>query len=225
VATNDAGGSEQANLEEVTRGLIAVAQVQTLLALDDVWTSYLESRAGGGEPDFEGLINLAARIDTELTRAPQTANFVRISVERHSDELVSRWLARIHETEPQSDGVLDWLLNGVGERSVRQVLISACLYVERHVVEERKNLSGKVQLLRASKLPDPDLSPAFRCAWTVVGVGAITTLAAAGAVPVVGVGAAVGLGALGGVYGLSTVWKKSGCAEVWRTVRALATPA
>jgi hypothetical protein len=156
-----------------------------------------------------------------LAQAMQAADWRQAGGELQVGGLVRREPRIRYELTPDRTGPVGWLLqHNSRRRPAREVMIAACNHVERHAWDERAILSAKAMKLESHELPDPDLSPLFRCAWTVVGIGAIGTLAAAGAVATLGVLPVAGLGTVGALFTLSTVWGKSGCSQTWDAAAA-----
>lgn len=198
------------------RCLTCFRDVEWLLVLDDLWSSYLSlsnERAGDIKPDFEGLCRLAAEMDDVLARAPEITMQVGASLEPFDDEAVGQALALLREVEPSTEPVVDWLFDDDADATPRARLLAACEWVRQETEEERAILRDKAGRLEHHELPDPDLRPVFRCMWALVGIGAGVAIGAAGIVSVVGIPATVGLGVVAYGYGVSTTWKKSGCKE------------
>lgn len=203
-------------LDTSRRQLAAMAQVQQLLALDDMWTAYLQAARAEVLTDvpFEGLQGIAADMRLLLETLAPTAGEVRGALDRHSDEAINHLLVEVRESQPSAAGLLDWLLaGGFDGISPRETLMRACDELQAETPAEIEILASKADLLARGELPDPDLRLSFRCLSTLVGVGAFAALAAAGAVTVIGVIPAAALGVLGGAGGLADAWDRGKCSE------------
>jgi hypothetical protein len=210
--------TEDSGLEDARQHLTALRDVEWLLALDDLWTSYISvgrQAPTGARADFPALVRLAGDMDRALEEAPRAAGLVASSLDAMDDDAVGSALDSLREAVPETATVLDWLSDSV-EVTPRMTLIAACTWVTEETETERAILHEKTAILERGELPDPDMRPIFRCIGSLVGMGAGIAIAAAGTVSVLGAPAVIALGSAGYVYGIAETWKKTRCGEVVR---------
>jgi hypothetical protein len=202
-------------LSEATRALAPLAQIQRLLTLDDLWTAYLEDARSGNPTeavDPEGLIALAEEMELALRDTPAAAGQVIELLDKLPPESEIGMLRAIAAQDDQLAGALGRILtNDLGGLETRSAFLAACRFVQTETESEIKHLISKRVQLERGELPDPDLRISFRCIATIVGIAAISALAAAGAVSVIGAPIAISLGVVGAGYLLVKDWEDSGC--------------
>ncbi len=206
--------------------LLRLRSILSLLEFDDLWTNYLDAANDGriADPDFDTLDRLALRMDNGIQEVAEAVKALQGRFSVVHDDALSAGLNVLLEAEAMDPEFNDWLRSQ--PEGLEELFRTAAVRVGAEAGEEVRTLYGKRGRLKARELPDSDLRPMFRCALTIVGIGATATLAAAGAVATFGAGAAgiaaaAGLGASAGGWELSKAWSKSGCPEVrWRSIPA-----
>ena len=217
--------STEPDLAAVSRHLTVLRDVEWLLALDELWTSYIagkQQQPGDAPPNFAALRRLADDIDASVSRMPELAAQVATSLKALDDDAVNQGLGSLREDVPEAAPVVDWLFSEPGPDGPRTTLIRACGWVMQEAHAERGIIREKAALLERGQLPDPDIRPLFRCMGSLIGIGAGVALAAAGVVATLGVGATVALGSAAYIYGVAKVWEKDGCKETVRSATAAA---
>lgn len=198
-------------LIETANQLFAGSAITRLFALDELWSQYLSTQGAADAPDIEGLLDLAGRLGQGIVDAGGAAQQVQRTLERQSEASVREGLNSVRQVLTQQ-GVSDWPFDDEStDDNVREILMSACTYIRVENDTERSHLAGKIELLRAGSLPDPDLRPVFRCVLSLVGIAAGSTLAAAGAVATLGALPAVAIGVLAVAGSGALAWEQTGC--------------
>ncbi|MBS0550755.1 MAG: hypothetical protein JSR24_23610 [Proteobacteria bacterium] len=187
----------------------AGARLQSLIALDDLWTSELDSRAGRGamgRDEVDALTAIGVSMQQQLEFVPSQVG-----------EL-AQMLREIDDG--QIRGVLDAIVGSAGsDRGLAEALealppdlqgsiVSGCEYLGDRSGEEAQVLAQKLAVIEASGgVPPGDLRFPFRCAAMIalVGAGVAASIGLGGAPVLIGLAVTnqVGLGALG--------WTASGC--------------
>jgi hypothetical protein len=196
--------------------------MERLSLLDEHWSAYLEaahSQELEGEPDFQGLLELADQIDNALGAAAEAASDLRVMLEQLNGADPEQVIALIREGDSATADVIGEVLDDLDEARPQKAFITACRFLEGNTAAERELLSRKREQLMARVLPDPDLTPIERCMLTIAEIGCIWTLAAGGALSGLGTPIAIGVGVVGGAAQLTKMWKKSGCKKAWKRAR------
>jgi hypothetical protein len=201
-------------LDETARLTTAASALGNLLALDEVWTVYLEAAREGAvdEIDFASLIDLAGTIEAILgfvgsivepsieTLAGQDDDAFRIGIERLTEQMGSTELG-------------EWILgDGLGS-PLRDSFISAWRWIGDNLDDEVAVLRDKRELLSGGELCDPDLRFRFRCLVVIAGFGATAVLGGAGVVATLGLATTIGLGAVSVAGATALSWYQAGCGE------------
>jgi hypothetical protein len=191
----------------------ALAHVDRLLILDDLWTTYLATTAPP-EADLPAVVRLGEAMDVALDALPR---LLRPVVFELGGVDSGRFDTHIHELTARDERLASALGSiAPGGGSVHAALLDACRVVVDAVPEELALLRSKVQAARTGLLPDPDLSPGMRCGLTLVGAAA----AATGTIASGGAAMVVATGLLGQMAALLLAWEGSGCSSKWQTFRA-----
>lgn len=202
-------------LAEATRVLGPLVHIQRLLALDDLWTAYLEDARSGNPTetvDPKGLIMLAEEMELALRDMPSAAGQVIELLDELPPEADADTLQAIAAQDERLAGALNRILtHDLDGLEPRTAFVAACRFIQAETDSEIQHLISKRVQLEHGELPDPDLRINFRCIATIVGIAAISALAAAGAASVIGAPIAIGLGVVGGGYQLAKDWEDGGC--------------
>jgi hypothetical protein len=202
------------SLSDTVNLIVAGSNISQLLALDDLWSGYLGAQTTLTPSALGGLLRLVDELDRGISLSAEAASSVWDALNRQSEESITSALS-IVLVGRGGMSVFDGLLESEDEDdSIRQLLMSACEFIQREVEVERSILTVKSEQLRKGNLPDPDLRPLFRCILSLVGIAAGASLAAAGTVGTLGVLPAAGLGLLAMVGSSVLSWEQSGCSRV-----------
>jgi hypothetical protein len=183
----------------------AVASVQRLLILDDIWMSYLD-HASREEverdlPDLERLVgDMQEGLSEVRARAGSAADRLGQLSEAEIEHALSQLIDR---NAPGGPELRAGLAESVGELGLRRTLVAACIYVDLEAEEEMGYLGAKIERLRAGSFELGDMRPGTRCALELAGIGMGAAACATALGCISGVGPVV--------IGLILSWKDSGC--------------
>lgn len=197
----------------------ALLDAQRLLALDELWTQQLNEAAtarASSETAHDQLLPVVAEI-TELlatmTRHAFVLEKIVASVSQQAFDRCLQALANEPPTRPQIASLPSELVGLTPSAAVT----CACNYVQANAEDERRVLWEQLDELARGNTPPGDLQFPFRCALSLlcVGAGVVATIGLGGAVSFVtaAVAAQVGDAALG--------WSAAKCPPVLGKLRGL----
>lgn len=195
-------------------GMQALALIERLLLLDELWTRLMDDAASGDDrsaldrPDV--MRDLGRDIDAALGEVADRAYEVRLMLDSLTDEQFDRALDAVAATPGAPPELRSTLTDALPDYEPRGAAITACDYIVATHAEESALLYQKLDALERGEALGGDLRFPFRCAGflAVVGAGVAATVITGGAAAVVGLQLASAVG--GGVYG----WSGAGCPRV-----------
>lgn len=186
-------------------GVDAVQGIDRLLALDDLWTSYLDD-AGRDDivRDLSDLEALVADMNTGLAGARDDVRIAGKQLEKASDEQVTRAIGKLLQDQANDrSGLRERFIDDLAELGVRRSLLVACRYVDWAAEKEMGFLNDKLELLREGKFEPGDIGPRMRCMLELAGIACC-------AVPcILATPACAGLAGAAILY--ASAWDSSGC--------------
>lgn len=160
------------NLIEQQRGANIASQFYRLLALDDVWTSYLEAARTIPPPDIERLRMVVNEMDALLASFPSDFEWMATVASQHFAEFDSALggaMARLRLTASQKADVRNRLKElGPHEKAL------GYLYSElaESLPLARKEIANKIELIESGRHTPGDLPRKVKCLLSVaVGIG------------------------------------------------------
>jgi len=149
------------------------SRLQRLIALDDLWTSELESRAGQGamaQEEVEALSAIGNAMQQELEFVPGQVDELASMLRELDGGQIEEALAAL-AVVPGLDRSPGELLEALPE-DLRGSIVSGCEYLSDHSGEEAQLLGQKIASIEASGgVPPGDLRFPFRCAAMIALVG------------------------------------------------------
>jgi hypothetical protein len=208
-----------AELKHQRDGVNAVQDIGRLLALDDLWTSYLDH--AGRDDIARDLSDLEALVDDMnrgLAVARDHARVAGDELEKARDEEVTRALdSLLRDQADDWAGLHERFIQGLVQVGVRRSLVVACRYVYLASEEETGFLNAKLARLRRGEFEPGDFSHRTNCLLDLAGVAC-----GAGACVVTFPAGCLALAA--GVFRFVRSWDNEGCgdtlAEAFEYVRA-----
>jgi hypothetical protein len=182
----------------------ATQSISRLLALDDLWTAYLDhANAEEIARDIRDLETLVQSMNDGIAVA---RNHVRIAgrrLEAASDDDVARAIDNLLEGHAS---LRDRFVGSLDEFGIRQSFVAACRYIDLEGEEEIGLLNAKLDRLCSGEFESGDISARMRCMLELAAV-------ACSAVPCV-LAFPVGCSGIGSaVLFYIARWEKSACKE------------
>jgi hypothetical protein len=158
----------------------ALAAIDRLQLLDDLWTGYLESGMSDDERTRErelpALRQLVAEMQAGLHYLPSHVRTVRGLVNELDAEVVETTASALRAATPAGELVpsLDF-----GDYELRGAMIVACDFVLEQVPDEARHLDEKLERLARGEPSSGDFRVPFKCALFLVAAAACVAGAAA----------------------------------------------
>jgi hypothetical protein len=197
--------------------LHALAGIQSLLALDELWTLQLEAARDDSDTTLldhpEAAATWVRQVENGVDAVSPSIEVLSRVLDDESPELFNGALHAIVdriETKDLRNQVfevaheIDWLETGK----------AACKMVLEQADGEKELLEAKLAHLLRHELPEGDLRPEYKCALNAAAIAA----AAAGTIGLGGAPIFVGLAVIGPVTQSLLSWKTTGCPELASTV-------
>jgi hypothetical protein len=190
------------NLGEQYRAAQVVASLERLLALDSVWTQYLDKSTSPPTEDVAHLEKLATELDSLLDTITREAEWFSELVNQHRQAPNAAWVA-ILDQPPLSTALSDVVQKiAYRHRDFASFAQSSCRELLAIAPREKADLAERRQLIAAGRRSPGDVSKQTECAARGFLVGVTMGLFAANPL-----GAALGVG--NGLLGMAA----SGCFE------------
>ncbi len=192
----------------------AVALMQRLLLLDDLWTQLMDAAASGADSSAidraEVMRDLVRDMQEGLQEIPDRMYEVRLMLDSLTDEEFDRGLDAIAASPGAPSDLRSALAAALPDYEPRGASITACDYIIATRAEESALLFEKLDALERGETPGGDFRVPFKCAGflAVVGAGVAATIMTGGAAAAVGLQLASVVG--GGAFG----WSGAGCPPV-----------
>lgn len=193
----------------------ALALIQRLLALDDLWTALMDGAASGEDPsaveNLDVMDELVLEIREGLEAIGRRAYDVRTMLSSLDDGQFDQALDVISESlGVQTPDLRSILESTLPDYEPRGAAITACDYIRENWSSESSLMLEKLEALRRGETPGGDWRFPYKCAGflMLVGAGVAGSIATGGAILGVGltIGSSVGLGTYG--------WSSAGCPDV-----------
>jgi hypothetical protein len=195
----------------------AMASVDRLLLLDDLWTSSLSeldpsapASVQGMSDDFKDLVGAMDGSLWELgDRLPKFQDVLQSAEASEVDQALREILRPRPDAASAYEKMFEADITEVGVYGAGNL---ACQYIVRELDAERTTLAAKLVQIEKGEVPDPDLRPPFRCALF------LAKLVAAGVVVIGSHGLALAAGIFDGVDRAVSEWNKSRCKDLWGAI-------
>jgi hypothetical protein len=211
-----------ADLANARAAFDVAGAAQRLNLLDDLWTSYAETRDPGREPftkDRDALYALVADMQVQLESLQGNLPMLQSLVEQVGAEAIGRTVEALIAESPQREEVQAAMSRLLGDQSFADVAVDTCQYVAAHASEEAGDLQKQLDAMFDDYAVAGDLKLSFKCKLTLVGaVGLVVGGTILGALAGLPLGVPL-LSALGGAavgFGGAIIAVASNCPELMR---------
>jgi hypothetical protein len=160
-----------AELSRTRESLEAMLNINRLLALDDLWTAYLDHADPPDiDRDLPGLESIVGEMSERITVARRDLVTADEQLQGASDRDVARALEALLPATPEDAAFRAHFSQSLSELGPRRSLMFACRYFDLGADDEIRELNAKLGRLRSGGFERGDMDHKMKCALDLGGV-------------------------------------------------------